>query len=261
MAHAAYSVVCVRQHRSRQASVLGGSPTHAPPRTCRAWDAARVKRWTAVFFLPLILMAPSASVAAPEKRPDYRATVSRIDGEIRKLMVGKSWRRGCPVGLEKLRVVGLRYWGFDRKAHWGRLVVHRGYAWKVAHVFRTLYQERYPVRRIRLVDHYDADDLRSMKDDNTSAFNCRWRAGQSGVWSMHAYGKALDLNPLENPYVRGDYVSPPEGRKYTDRSRDDKGMIHPDDVAVRAFAEIGWEWAGAWTGNVKDYQHFSANNQ
>jgi hypothetical protein len=139
--------------------------------------------------------------------------------------------------------------------------VHRAFAWRIAHVFRTLYEDFYPVRRVRLVDRYGGDDLESMKDDNTSAFNCRWRAGQPGVWSMHAYGKALDLNPLENPYVRGDYVSPPRGRRYLDRSQHLKGMIHAHDTAVRAFRGIGWEWGGAWTGSVVDYQHFSSNNR
>ena len=78
-------------------------------------------------------------------------------------------------------------------------------------VFRRLYNERYPIRQMRLVDHFGADDMRSMRADNTSAFNCRWRAGICCTWSQHAYGRALDLNPVENPYVFDGGFSPPNG--------------------------------------------------
>jgi D-alanyl-D-alanine carboxypeptidase len=99
-----------------------------------------------------------------------------------------------------------------------------------------------------------------MAADNTSAFNCRFVAGTSR-WSMHAYGLAIDINPIENPYVAGDHVSPPAGRPFADRSRDAKGMVHDGDEVVRAFAAIGWEWGGDWSGGVRDYQHFSVNGR
>jgi hypothetical protein len=209
----------------------------------------------------LLLPTTASSASQTSAPPPFRATVSRIDAETRELMVGRSWHRGCPVPLWKLRVIRLRHWGFDAGAHWGRLVVHRAWAWKIVKVFRALYEARFPVRRMWLVDRYGADDNESMKHDNTSAFNCRWRAGQPGVWSMHAYGKALDLNPLENPFVTSDHVSPPKGRRYVDRSQHHKGMVHRGDHTVRAFRSIGWEWGGAWTGSTRDYQHFSSNNR
>jgi hypothetical protein len=207
----------------------------------------------------LLIPAASVSEAGTGTPPPFRASVAPLDANTRELMIGRSWHEGCPVPLSKLRLVRLRRWGFDGAAHWGRLVVHRAWAWKIVSVFRSLYEQRFPVRRMRLVDYYGADDLKSMKHDNTSAFNCRWRAGQPGVWSMHAYGRAIDLNPLENPYVRGDYVSPPAGRRYVDRSQHRKGMIHAGDEVVSAFRDVGWEWGGAWTGSVRDYQHFSSN--
>jgi hypothetical protein len=219
-------------------------------------------RRRAVAILTLaVLIVPATRGAASDRKapPPFRATVSRIDAQTRELMIGRSWRKGCPVPLWKLRVIRLRHWGFDRAAHWGRLVVHREVASKIVDVFRTLYEERYPIRRMWLVDRYGADDLKSMKHDNTSAFNCRWAAGHPGVWSQHAYGRALDINPVENPYVSGTYVSPPRGRRYADRSQHRKGMIHRGDKTVRAFRSVGWKWAGAWTGSVVDYQHFSAN--
>ena len=122
---------------------------------------------------------------------------------------------------------------------------------------RRLYALRYPIRRMRPVDAYGADDHRSMDADNTSAFNCRFVAGQPGVWSEHAYGRAIDVNPVENPYVTDSgYVSPPAGSPYARRSRHAEGMIHGGGPVVRAFAGAGWKWGGDWAW-PKDYQHFS----
>jgi len=108
---------------------------------------------------------------------------------------------------------------------------------------------------------YEADDDRSMAANNTSAFNCREVTGRPGVWSEHAYGRAIDINPIQNPYVtsKGD-VLPPAGAEYVDRSRTAPGMIHEDDAVVRAFRGVGWVWGGSWT-SVRDYQHFSATGR
>lgn len=110
---------------------------------------------------------------------------------------------------------------------------------------------------MRLVDAYGADDHRSMNADNTSAFNCREVAGRPGVWSQHAYGKAIDLNPVENPYVSGNHVSPAKGRPFAKRSPRRKGMVSAGGRVVRLFRSMGWEWGGSWSG-ARDYQHFSA---
>jgi hypothetical protein len=112
-------------------------------------------------------------------------------------------------------------------------------------VFRRIYRASFPIRRVRLVDRYGADDQMSMRHDNTSAFNCRYVAGTT-TWSQHAYGRAIDINPVENPYVDGSYVSPPNGEPYADRSRDRRGMIYQGDVVWRAFRRIEWEWGGTW---------------
>lgn len=190
----------------------------------------------------------------------FRGTIHRIDRPTKRLMTGRSWHRGCPVPIRDLRLLKPRFLGFDRDPHMGELVVHRRWADEIVRVFHRLYNARFPIRRMRLVDHYGANDLRSMKHDNTSAFNCRWRAGSPRVWSQHAYGRAIDINPVENPYVVGDRVSPPEGRRFLDRSRRRRGMIHRHDVVVRSFHRIGWKWGGLWR-NVKDYQHFSSTGR
>ena len=172
-------------------------------------------------------------------------------------MTGVSWHRGCPVGFDRLRLLRVDHWGFDGEVHRGRLVVHRDSARPMLRAMRKLFDLRFPIRRMRLVDAYGADDHRSMAADNTSAFNCRFVAG-TGRWSEHAYGHAIDVNPIENPYVTSDgYVSPPTGAPFADRSQRTPGLIHRRGPVVAAFAANGWEWGGNWSW-PKDYQHFSA---
>jgi D-alanyl-D-alanine carboxypeptidase len=197
---------------------------------------------------------PHAGAASPG---GFAGTVSRIDAPTRERMSGVSWRPGCPVGLSDLRLLRVAHWGFDGRVHRGRLVVHRRHGRAMLGVMRRLYRLRFPIRRMRLVDAYGADDRRSMAADNTSAFNCRFVAGTTR-WSEHAYGRAIDVNPVENPYVTDSgYVSPPAGARFARRSRRARGLIHGNGPVVAAFAAAGWEWGGDWPW-PKDYQHFSA---
>lgn len=190
----------------------------------------------------------------------FRGEIHRIGPSLRKRMVGNSWRKGCPVGFDQLRLLKLDHRGFDGRPRLGYLVVHRTAAPRMVKVFRELFEHGFRIRRMRLVDAYGADDRRSMNADNTSAFNCREVAGRPGVWSRHAYGRAVDINPVENPYVSGSYVSPAKGRPYAKRRPHRKGMIAPRGRVVRAFAAVGWKWGGDWIG-IKDYQHFSASGR
>jgi D-alanyl-D-alanine carboxypeptidase len=204
--------------------------------------------------------ASPSSTASPDPAgkqigPRFHGTVSRITPAIRDRM-SSSWRPGCPVPLRKLRYLEVSYRGFDGKARIGELVIIRAHAWPVIRAFRKLFRARFPIKRMRLVDEYGADDDASMAANNTSAFNCRLATGGSS-WSEHAYGRAIDINPIQNPYVKGSTVLPPAGRRYLNRKRQAKGMIHDGDVVVRAFAAIGWEWGGHWS-SLKDYQHFSS---
>jgi len=208
----------------------------------------------------VLLAGMQLSPVAAGTRPEYVATIEPLPDGIRAWMDGVSWRPGCPVPLRDLRLLRLRYWGFDRRAHRGRLVVHRDVAWEIVGAFRRLYRAYFPIRQMRLVDYYGADDQTSMEHDNTSAFNCRRRAGQPGVWSQHAYGRAVDVNPVENPYVWSGGVSPWNGAPYVDRSDRRRGMIFHGDAVWWAFRNRSWEWGGDWT-SVKDYQHFSRNGR
>jgi hypothetical protein len=126
-------------------------------------------------------------------------------------------------------------------------------------VLRRLYAVRFPLRRMVPVDVYGGSDFRSIEADNTSAFNCRYVDG-TRRWSEHAYGRAIDLNPIENPFVSGGRTSHPASVPYLDRTPCRPGMACPGNALVRAFAAIGWGWGGDWA-SVKDYQHFSASGR
>ncbi len=207
--------------------------------------------------LALALLIALALTATASAAPRFHGSVHRIGPELRQRMSGVSWHPGCPVGFHQLRLLKLSVWGFDGRVHRGRLVVNEDAARPMVSTMHRLFQLRFPIRRMRLVDAYGADDHRSMEADNTSAFNCRFVAG-SERWSEHAYGRAIDVNPIENPYADDDgYVSPPQGAPFADRSRRAKGLIHRGGPVVATFAAAGWEWGGNWAW-PKDYQHFSA---
>jgi D-alanyl-D-alanine carboxypeptidase len=197
------------------------------------------------------LTALALLIAAQAQAPPFDSSVSRVSAA----NLPYSWRAGCPVSPPQLRRVRLTYWGLDGRAHVGRLDVHADVAGSVVRVFRRLYAARFPIRRMRPVDAYGGNDDRSMAADNTSGFNCRFVSG-TRRWSAHAYGKAIDVNPVENPYVSGSRVQPPAGRAYLNRSRVRPGMAVPGGILVRAFTAAGWSWGGYWTG-TPDYQHFS----
>jgi D-alanyl-D-alanine carboxypeptidase-like protein len=199
---------------------------------------------------------PSSSPAPQDVHPiGWHATVNVIDPATRARMK-YSWHQGCPVPIRNLRLIRMSYLGFDRETHIGEMVVHKNVAADVVKVLHRMFNAGYPIRRMRLVDDYRGDDDRSMAADNTSAFNCRPVTGGT-EWSQHSYGWAIDINPIENPYVTpGGKVLPPAGRKYVDRRGKARGVIHHGDVVWRAFRSVGWGWGGDWH-SIRDYQHFS----
>jgi hypothetical protein len=169
-----------------------------------------------------------------------------------------SWRAGCPVPLADLRYLTVSYRGFDGAVHDGELVVNADAVDALTQVFGALFAAGYPIRSMRLVDDLGADDDASMAADNTSAFNCRSIAG-TRTWSQHAYGRAIDVNPVENPYVTRSEVFPPAGADFAARP-ELPGVLHDGDPAVAAFAAAGWLWGGAWP-TPTDYQHFSTTGR
>ncbi|HEX5583859.1 M15 family metallopeptidase [Gaiella sp.] len=212
-----------------------------------------------VLALATVLLCCGAG-AAGAHTPPFRGTVSPLPASLRATMTGRSWHAGCPVGLDDLRLVRARYRGFDGRVHMGRLVVNRDVARSVVGVLRRLYAARFPIRRMVPVDAYGASDFRSIEADNTSAFNCRYVDGTTR-WSEHAYGRAIDLNPIENPYVTAaGTTSHTASRRYLRRSAYRRGMAVEGGVVVRAFDAAGFGWGGRWSGD-RDYQHFSASGR
>jgi hypothetical protein len=196
---------------------------------------------------PTPVASATAAAGAPFVGVVFRVTAADLP---------QSWRPGCPVGPASLRGLRLSHWGLDGQAHIGTMVVHEAVASDVVEIFERLYRARFPIAR-KPVDRYGGSDDASMAADNTSGFNCR-RAISDGPprWSAHAYGRAIDVNPLENPYLLGGRVLPPAGRALLDRSRYRPGMAVPGGTLVTAFADAGWAWGGRWTASP-DYQHFS----
>lgn len=189
----------------------------------------------------------------------FGAEIFEISGPIAQRMQ-LSFREGCPVPLEQLRLITLTHWNFQNEVASGEIVVNADHADDVVQVFSRLFDAGFPIERIELVDNFQADDNLSMAANNTSGFNCREVASSPGVWSNHAFGTAIDINPLQNPYLRGDVVLPPGGAEFVDRPVQVTGGIYSGDAVTAAFAEIGWGWGGDWR-TVKDWQHFSADGR
>lgn len=189
----------------------------------------------------------------------FRWGSSAITAQLAARMTPSSWRAGCPVPLSSLRYLQVSHMGFDGRERLGELVVHQADVTAVAIAYKLMWDARVPIERMRLVDDYGGSDDASMAANNTSAFNCRRVAG-TGTWSQHAYGRAIDINPVQNPYVSGSLVDPPAGRTFLDRRDVRPGMLVERGPAVAAFDRIGWGWGGRWS-SAKDYQHVSANGR
>ena len=223
-------------------------PTDPPETTTTAPEATPVSE-------PSAEETPTSVPAETTVVPQFAATVHEIDSDIAARM-SQSWREGCPVELADLRLIEMTHFNYEGEVATGELVVHSDQVDAIVGVFEQLFELAFPIEQMRLVDEFGADDTASMQANNTSAFNCRFVAGTTR-WSEHAFGRAIDVNPLVNPWVQGSRVSPPEGAEYVDRTQDYPGLIKADDEVVAAFAAAGWSWGGSWSSS-KDYQHFSA---
>ena len=175
--------------------------------------------------------------------------------DLAKRMLGSTWRSDAPVPLQELCLLKVSHVGFQGSVLQGEIIVHQTIVPLALGVFESLYKARFPIEKIRLLHHYDGDDEASMSDNNSSAFNARPLTGQSSGWSKHSYGIAIDINPVQNPYVMRDGCLPPEGEVFIDREVEHPGLIRPGNVCHKAFMDRGFEWGGDWT-HVRDYHHF-----
>ena len=212
----------------------------------------------------LALAAGTIQSSSAATIPPFQSSIRPLSAGQRAMLAARVWHRGCPVGLSDLRILTVVQIGFDGNAHTGQLVVNRDVARPLVSVFRQLYALRFPIRHMRLHDFYAGPSAYPADLDVTASFECRQAVPspctggtKSGHWSNHAYGHAIDLNPRENPYVGCGATRDPNGRKYLDRTRLRQGMVTP--AVVRAFASVGWGWGGSWSGDTKDYMHFSTN--
>jgi hypothetical protein len=209
--------------------------------------------------------APGASTdgeGVPDAGPPrFEGGVSRIGTRLRNVLIGRNWTPGCPVPIPDLRLVTVSYWNFHGQVRTGPLVLNERVAQDVLWVFRRLFRARFPIKEIKLAAKdrpLTPKDYWNMSPRSvTASFNCRPATGSTTTLSQHSYGWAIDINPLQNPYVRNDgttlrYIALP----FRDRSLQRKGMIHAGDIVVRSFAAIDWEWGGHWH-TLKDYMHFS----
>ena len=171
-------------------------------------------------------------------------------------MRGASWREHarCPA-FGALALVRVTHVGMDGAPHEGELVVAAAIAEDVVRAFERIFAARFPIERMVRIDAYGADDDRSMADNNTSGFCFRTIAGTESL-SLHAFGTAIDINPLQNPYIKGERIAPPAASAFLDRGDVRPGMIVRPGPVTDAFDAIGWEWGGDWT-RAKDYQHFA----
>jgi hypothetical protein len=191
-------------------------------------------------------------------------SIQPLPAPVKTELSGRYWHAGCPVQMSQLRLLTVTHWGFDGATHTGQLVVNNDAAARLARVFAKLYELHFPIRHLQLGDAYGPKTSQPADGDISGSFECRQAvpspcSGGSGTghWSNHAYGLAVDLNPVENPYVGCGATRDRASLSYLDRTRIRPGMVTP--AVVRAFASIGWGWGGSWTGSTKDYMHFSFN--
>ncbi len=207
--------------------------------------------------LPIVAMG--ALACTPLASAAFRVTVAPISKAQHAAMTPSVWRAGCPVGLNQLRAVTATHHDFAGNDRTGTLIVNQDAATATATALRKMYAAGIPIRKMRPIEAYGGDDWKSIEDDNTSAFNCRKATG-GGNWSNHAYGRAIDINPIENPYVTsGGSVAHTASVKYITRTAG-PGIATPGSPIVKIFTDLGWGWGGTWSG-TKDYQHFSARGR
>lgn len=207
--------------------------------------------------LALAVLASQASAVT------YHSSIKPLSASQKSQLKARGfWHKGCPVGLSDLRLLTVTHRGFDRHNHTGQVVTNKSAAPKLAKVFRQLFRLHFPIRHMTFASVYGPRSAQPADGDVSGSFECRQAVpspcsggNANGSWSNHAYGLAIDINPVENPYVGCGMSRDPKAQSYRDRSRHRPGMV--TRRVIQAFASVGWGWGGSWAGNTKDYMHFS----
>jgi len=179
-----------------------------------------------------------------EPLPDY--IIEFIDG--------LSFKENTTLTHDDLTYLTITHVDFNGENRTGNMIVAAELGEEVLEIFQEIYESGFPVYSIYLIDYFDACDDRSMAANNSSAFNFRYVVNTNRL-SRHAFGVAIDINPVQNPYVRGETILPAAGIDYLDRTDIRSGMITPGDAVYEAFVSRGWTWGGNWR-SLKDYHHF-----
>lgn len=204
------------------------------------------------------MCSPMIGNTVKDNSPFFLGGATAIPDSIWSLMQGKSVPKTCTVSRNELRYLKVLHYGKDGKVHQGELICNKSIAQDLLEIFRELYKAKYKIERISLIDNYGADDTRSMEANNTSCFNFRFMTGSTTRISKHGMGLAIDINPLYNPYVKGNKIDPPSGARYAknrDKRKDIPMKIDRNDLCYKLFIKHGFKWGGAWKSS-KDYQHF-----
>lgn len=182
-----------------------------------------------------------------------------IGENIKKRITGNSFpiefdKHYTSINYENLRYINIKHYDFNGNEQIGEVIVHKEVAEDIVKIFYELYEAEYKINKMVLIDEYNADDELSMSDNNTSAFNYRV-VQNSKTLSLHAFGLAIDINPLNNPYIKGNTISPANASSYINRNLKLPEMIDHKDLAYKVFTKYGWKWGGDYK-SLKDYQHF-----
>jgi len=206
----------------------------------------------------IVLLMSTAGAESGETNPESSFWISEITDEIFERIQGKSFKDDCTLPREDLRYLHVLHVDLNGEIHEGEMIVNYHIAEDVLDILRQLYEAKYPIERIRLVDEYGADDELSMEDNNSSAFNFRFISHTTRV-SKHGLGLAVDINTLYNPYTKivdgVRIIEPVTAEAYLDREADFPYKIDHGDLCFKLFTEHGFEWGGDWEDR-KDYQHF-----
>lgn len=223
-----------------------------------------IMRKAAISVLIAMMAACHANSAWAQTKGDVssRFTISLIPDSIQQFIRGKSYKDNCTVPMNDLRYIRCLHVNAEGQTLEGEMIVNKKIARQVKEILYQLYVNRYPIERMRLIDHWDANDEQSMRANNSSAFNFRFISHTKKV-SKHGLGLAVDINPLYNPYHKQlkdgtEVVEPATGKPYLNRKKAFKYKITANDLCCRLFKKYGFSWGGNWK-RMKDYQHFEAN--
>ncbi len=180
---------------------------------------------------------------------------SPLPKQIKEMIIGVSFKSNTPVDIEDLRYIQVTYVDMEGTDQLGELIAHKSVAQDLVDIFKELYIASFPIAQMQLIDYYDASDERSMNANNTTCFNTRTVTLDHKEMSLHAYGVAIDINPVQNPYINEELILPIKGKSHVDRELYSKGMVLEDGPVYKAFTKRGWRWGGQWE-TLKDYQHF-----